>query len=59
MPGFRIETDSLAELQVQVDIFQTGSGTSINMNANGVIAQQRRRDPRRSPQQQGGTARTL
>ena len=38
MPGFRIETASLGELQIPVDIFQTGSGTSTNMNASGVIA---------------------
>src|SRR6266550_2743472 len=47
MADYRIEKDSLGEVQVAagrwdvefpIDVFQTGSGTSTNMNANEVIS---------------------
>jgi len=43
-PEYRTERDSMGEVQVPwddhfpVDVFQTGSGTSSNMNANEVVA---------------------
>ena len=40
--------------QFPIDVFQTGSGTSSNMNANEVIAEpRRRRRPRERPRQHG------
>ena len=40
--------------QFPIDVFQTGSGTSTNMNANEVIAQPRRRGrPRQRPREHG------
>src|SRR6266511_866912 len=35
---YRIERDTMGEVQVPIDVFQTGSGTSSNMNANEVLA---------------------
>ena len=41
-----------------VDIFQTGSGTSTNMNANEVIANRATRDPRRATAARSWSTRT-